>query len=178
MFTDTQKHALLGIARAAVTAEVTGQPVDAPPLANLPAASGAFVTLKRHGHLRGCLGTLECRLSLAEEVARCAASAAREDPRFTPVRASELPDLDVEVSVLGPFEPIDPHDSSAIVVGRHGLLVEQGKRRGLLLPQVAPEWGWNRDQFLEHACRKAGLAADAWQYGATVYRFEAEVFGG
>jgi AmmeMemoRadiSam system protein A len=177
MFTEPQKFALIHIARAAVTAEVTGQLLDTP-AADLPGASGAFVTLKYAGRLRGCLGTLECRRPLAEEVAQCAANAARNDPRFAPVDPSELPHLAIEVSVLGPLERIDPRDPDAIIVGRHGLLVEQGKRRGLLLPQVAPEWGWTRDQFLAHTCRKAGLPADAWQRGATVYRFEAEVFGG
>lgn len=177
MFTEPQKSALIHIARAAVTAEVTGELLEAPAV-DLPRASGAFVTLKHAGRLRGCLGTLECRKSLAEEVARCAANAARNDPRFEPVRASELPHLNVEVSVLGPLERIDPRDPDAIVIGRHGLVVELGARRGLLLPQVAPEWGWTRDQFLAHTCRKAGLPADAWQRGATVYRFEAEVFGG
>jgi AmmeMemoRadiSam system protein A len=142
-----------------------------------PAASGAFVTLKRGGRLRGCIGTLECRRPLAEEVARVAVSAAREDPRFEPLRASELEDLDVEVSVLGPLEAIDPHDPAAIEIGRHGLVVEQGRRRGLLLPQVATEWGWHREEFLSQTCVKAGLPRDAWRQGATVYRFDAVVFG-
>jgi hypothetical protein len=79
--------------------------------------------------------------------------------------------------VLGPIEPIDPLDPDAIIVGRHGLVVERGTHRGLLLPQVAPEWGWTRDQLLAQTCRKAGLAEDAWRHGARVYRFEAEVFG-
>jgi AmmeMemoRadiSam system protein A len=177
MFTDAQRHAMLELARAAVHAEVTGSPPPATVEIDLPGATGAFVTLKRRGQLRGCLGTLECRSSLAEEVARCAASAAREDPRFAPVAVSELADLDVEVSVLGPLESIDPLDLDAIVVGRHGLVVERGTHRGLLLPQVAPEWGWTRDQFLAQTCRKAGLPEDAWRHGARVYRFEADVFG-
>ena len=82
------------------------------------------------------------------------------------------------VSAGGPLERIDPLDPDSIVVGRHGLVVEQGWRRGLLLPQVAPEWGWDREQFLAHTCRKAGLPPDAWRRGADVYRFEADVFGG
>jgi AmmeMemoRadiSam system protein A len=177
MLTDDQRHAILEVARAAVHAEVTGRPPPATAEIDLPEATGAFVTLKHDGHLRGCLGTLECRRPLAEEVARCAASAAREDPRFAPVAVKELADLDVEVSVLGPLEPIDPLDPDAIIVGRHGLVVERGTHRGLLLPQVAPEWGWTRDQLLAQTCRKAGLAEDAWRHGARVYRFEAEVFG-
>jgi uncharacterized protein len=177
MFTDRQKLALLDIARAAVVAQVAGQVPAPTPAADFPSATGAFVTLKRAGQLRGCLGTLDCKQSLAEEVARCAASAAHDDPRFEPIRATELPDLHVEVSVLGPLEEIDPRGPEAVVIGRHGLVVERGSHRGLLLPQVAPEWGWNRDQFLAHACRKAGLPVDAWQHGAKVYRFEADVFG-
>jgi uncharacterized protein (TIGR00296 family) len=115
---------------------------------------------------------------MAEEVARVAISAAREDPRFEPVRPAELDDLDVEVSVLGPLEAIDPGDAGAIEIGRHGLVVEQGPRRGLLLPQVATEWGWGPEEFLSQTCAKAGLPPDAWRRGARVYRFAADVFGG
>lgn len=199
MFTEEQQRALVQIARDAVHACVTGQPRSTPPMEErrntppmqeprntrstrnveaFPDASGAFVTLKRHGELRGCIGTLVCRGPLAEEVARVAVSAAREDPRFQPVSPAELGDLDVEVSVLGPLERIDPLDATAVEVGRHGLVVEQGHRRGLLLPQVATEWNWDRETFLAQTCRKAGLPLDAWRRGATVYRFEADVFGG
>jgi AmmeMemoRadiSam system protein A len=157
---------------------VTGRelPVD-PPSGALPPATGAFVTLKRDGALRGCIGTLECRAPLADEIARVAICAAREDPRFEPVTASELDGLLIELSILGPLERIDPHDAAAIVIGRHGLVVEQGWRRGLLLPQVAEERGWDRDVFLAQTCHKAGLALDAWRRGAVVYRFSADVFG-
>lgn len=180
MFTDAQQRALVEIARAAVTEAITGRHSDAPrpdDLGQLSGASGAFVTLKRDGQLRGCIGTLECRRPLAEEIARVAVSAAREDPRFDPLRPAELDDLDVEVSVLGPLEEIDPRDPGAIEIGRHGLVVEQGHHRGLLLPQVATEWGWDREQFLSHTCTKAGLAPDGWRRGAKVYRFAADVFG-
>ena len=185
MFTDDQKRALLDIARDAMTAQVRGGALEPrrgaeavqTAVRDVPQASGAFVTLKWRGELRGCLGTLECRRPLAEEVARLAQSSAHEDPRFEPVRPSELPDIRVEVSVLGPLEPIDPSDPAAIVVGRHGLVVEQGWRRGLLLPQVATEWGWDRETFLSHTCAKAGLPRDSWKQGAKVYRFAADVFG-
>ncbi|PYR94027.1 MAG: AMMECR1 domain-containing protein [Acidobacteria bacterium] len=204
MFTDAEKRALLEIARAAVIAQVTGrlasdhgrsQDWGQTPAVRLPTggqrddwgqtpdvplhtgASGAFVTLKRNGELRGCLGTLECRRPLEEEVARLAASTSHQDPRFEPVRSWELADLHFEVSVLGPLEAIDPRALDAFVIGRHGLVVEQGSRRGLLLPQVATEWKWNREEFLAHTCRKAGLPGDAWQRAASVYRFDAEVFG-
>ena len=85
--------------------------------------------------------------------------------------------MSVEVSVLGPLEPIDPADASVITLGRHGLVAEQGERRGLLLPQVATEWGWTTEQFLRQTCVKAGLPGDAWQRGARIFRFDAEVFG-
>jgi AmmeMemoRadiSam system protein A len=177
MLTDVQRQALVQLARHSVTAQVTGVPSSSGPFpCELPAVYGVFVTLKRAGELRGCLGTLRCRRELAEEVARCAADSASVDPRFPPVGTGELPDISVEVSVLGPLEEIDPVIESTIVVGRHGLVAEQGTRRGLLLPQVAIEWGWTREQFLHHTCIKAGLPADAWRRGARVYRFEAEVF--
>jgi AmmeMemoRadiSam system protein A len=178
LFTEAQQRALLEIARAAVTEATTGRRLDRPHAADFPEVAGAFVTLKRDGRLRGCIGTLQCRLPLAEEIARVAVSAAREDPRFAPLTVSELDGLDVEVSVLGPLEPIDPHDPDAIVIGRHGLVVELGRRRGLLLPQVATEWAWDRRMFLSQTCVKAGLAPDSWQSGAAVYRFAADVFCG
>jgi AmmeMemoRadiSam system protein A len=177
MFTEAQQRALVEIARGAVAERLTGRKPALQLPQDLPEASGAFVTLKKKGELRGCIGTLECRGPLAEEVARVAVSAAREDPRFEPVRPSELEEIDVEVSVLGPLEEIDPFDPKAIVIGLHGLVVERGYRRGLLLPQVATEWGWDREAFLAHTCAKAGLPADAWRTGAKVYRFAAEVFG-
>lgn len=177
MLNDAQKHALVDLARRTIIAHVT-RSGDAIALDTaMPEASGVFVTIRRRGELRGCLGTLQCSRGLADEVARCAADAASVDSRFSPVNRDELPDLGVEVSVLGPLEGIDPEAPGAIVIGRHGLVAELGTRRGLLLPQVAPEWGWTVDQFLRQTCTKAGLPADAWQHGARIYRFEADVFG-
>ena len=177
MLTDDQKRFVLDLARVAVVEQVTGEGIAAPPARELPDASGVFVTLKARGVLRGCLGTLESRDGLARDVARCAADAASADPRFAAVSAGELPEISIEVSVLGPLEEIDPLDASAVVIGRDGLVVEQGRHRGLLLPQVATEWDWTREQFLRQTCLKAGLDGDAWQRGARVFRFEAEVFG-
>lgn len=179
MFTDAQKQALVALARESVrgAARGTGAPPTVTVAGEFPDASGAFVTLKRGGHLRGCIGTLQCLRPLPEEIARVAVSAAREDPRFDPLRESELEGLEVEVSVLGPLERIDPADPDAIEIGRHGLVVERGHRRGLLLPQVATEWGWDREQFMAQTCVKAGLPPDAWRQGAAVYRFAAIVFG-
>lgn len=178
MLSDAQKHALVDLARRTIVAHVTrsGDPVALD--TDVPQASGVFVTIKRHGELRGCLGTLQCSRGLADEVARCAADAASVDPRFPPVSREELPELGVEVSVLGPLEEIDPQAPGAIVIGQHGLVAELGTRRGLLLPQVAPEWGWAVDQFLRQTCIKAGLPPDAWRQGARIFRFVADVFGG
>lgn len=182
MLTDEQKRALLDIARIAIRRQVLGRrasEASAPDTAAMgfPAAEGAFVTIKNRGALRGCLGTLTCVAGLEVEIARCAADAASQDPRFAPIGPDELPDVSLEVSVLGPLEAIDPLDETAISIGRHGLVVEEGRRRGLLLPQVATEWGWTVEQFLRQTCVKAGLAPDAWRHGARVYRFDAEVFG-
>ena len=184
MLSDAQRAALLSVAHESLAIfssaadkskpfEGRGVEVDLP----LPHASGVFVTLKKRGALRGCLGTLKLNADLGSEVARCAIDAATEDPRFPPVAVDEIPELAVEISVLGPLERIDPTDSEAIVIGRHGLVVERGFNRGLLLPQVATEWGWTVEQFLRQTCRKAGLPEEAWQHGAQVFRFEAEVFG-
>jgi AmmeMemoRadiSam system protein A len=168
---------LLRIARESVVSQLTGtvQALDVP--TELPGASGVFVTLKRRGELRGCLGTLECREGLAQEVARCARESSTLDPRFAPVSLDELAEISIEISILGPLEEIDPAVENAFLIGRHGLVVEHGHRRGLLLPQVATEWGWTREQFLRQTCRKASLADDAWQRGARVFRFDAHVFG-
>ena len=177
LLTDAQKRVLLQLAREAVAAQVAGEAPPMPPVMPFPDASGTFVTVKTHGALRGCLGTLESRDGLARDVARCAADAASQDPRFAPVSPAELPAIAIDVSVLGPLESIDPRSPGAVIVGRHGLVVEQGRRRGLLLPQVATERGWTAEQFLGHTCIKAGLPRDAWRHGAQVFRFEADVFG-
>ncbi len=177
MFTEAQQHALVDVARRTIGARVSGAADPAVPGGDWPEASGVFVTIKRRGALRGCLGTLEPGRRLADDVARCAADAATVDPRFPPVTAAELSGLTVEISVLGPLEEIAPHAARAIVIGQHGLVAELGARRGLLLPQVAPERGWTVDQFLGQTCVKAGLPPDAWQHGARISRFEAEVFG-
>jgi hypothetical protein len=176
LLNDVQRQFLLQLARESMAAAVTGGDRTDPQLLELPDASGVFVTIKRRGELRGCLGTLRVRRHLALEVARCAVDSASSDPRFPPVAPSELADLSLEISVLGPLEPIDAHPE-AFTIGVHGLVAEQGYRRGLLLPQVATEWGWTPEQFLTHTCLKAGLSADAWQCGATFYRFAAEIFG-
>ena len=183
MLTPAQRRALIALARASIVQKVHGPAAgqDAAhaaraALGELPDASGVFVTIKSRDALRGCLGTLQNRLGLAGEVARCAVESASEDPRFPPVSAHETDGLTLEISVLGPLEEIEPRPE-AFTVGEHGLVVEEGFRRGLLLPQVATEWGWTAEQFLGQTCLKAGLPRDAWRHGARIYRFSAEVFG-
>jgi AmmeMemoRadiSam system protein A len=177
MFTESQRQSALGVARDAIVARLADRPYGVPAGAALPPACGVFVTLKVQGHLRGCLGTLECRRGLLEEIARCAADAATVDPRFSPLPPEQLPEVSIEISVLGPLERVDPERFADIVVGQHGLVVEYGRQRGLLLPQVARERRWDGTEFLRQTCIKAGLPPDAWRNGADVYRFEAEIFG-
>jgi AmmeMemoRadiSam system protein A len=135
---------------------------------------GVFVTLHARGRLRGCIGVMEAFEPLGVAIARCAASAAFEDSRFPPVTAEELPELQIELSLLSPPEPILPGN---IEIGKHGLLISQAAKRGLLLPQVAVQHKLTREQFLEETCRKAGLARNAWQEPETqILGFTSEVF--
>lgn len=135
----------------------------------------AFVTLTRHGALRGCIGSLSAEQPLSSAIPRLAVSSATEDPRFPRVSRDEVDDLRIEISVLSPPEDARPEE---VEVGRHGLIVERGFRRGLLLPQVATEHHLDREQFLAATCQKAGLPADAWKDPATrLQTFTAEVFG-
>jgi AmmeMemoRadiSam system protein A len=173
---EREKQLLLQIARSALTLGVANKP----PLRNSPSEvflqqpAGAFVTLHRRGRLRGCVGQLPGRDSLAAVVAHCACAAALEDSRFAPVTSAELSEIDIEVSVLSA-----PEDAKleAIEPGRHGLLVSRGMQRGVLLPQVASQFKWGAQRFLEETCVKAGLDRDAWKDPATrVQAFTAEVF--
>lgn len=136
---------------------------------------GAFVTLHVGKRLRGCIGVIVAKEPLGETVVRCAASAALEDPRFRPMQPEELATLEIEISLLSPLEPIRPEE---IEIGKHGLLVEQGFHRGLLLPQVATEHHLEREQFLKETCFKAGLPADSWKApGTQIYGFTCEIVG-
>jgi hypothetical protein len=136
---------------------------------------GAFVTLHtREGELRGCIGTMSAHGPLIETIREMAIAAGTDDPRFPPVTARELANLRYEISVLSALEPMAAQD---VVPGKHGLMVARGGRRGTLLPQVATEYGWNRVEFLEHTCRKAGLGPDAWKHPDTaIYGYTAQVF--
>jgi uncharacterized protein len=176
MTSDADRALLLQLARDTIAAHVCGALPSPLPAADVCARlGGAFVSLHCRGDLRGCIGHIGADEPLGSVVSRCAVAACSTDPRFPAVTASELPHLDIELSLLGPLEAIGgPAD---IAIGRHGLVVEIGWRRGLLLPQVATEWQWDAETFLAHTCRKAGLPNDAWQKGAKMWRFEAEVFG-
>lgn len=170
------RQRLLALARRAIEARVRHQPAPAPDRGGaLEWPRGAFVTIHCQGDLRGCLGRLDPDEPLAATVAHLAASVSDSDPRFEPVRLSELDNLDVEISVLTPEREVT--SIADVEIGRHGLIVEQGGRRGLLLPQVAAEYGWDAEVFVAHTCLKAGLPADAWRHGARILVFEAQVFG-
>ena len=176
MTSDHDRQLLLTLAREAIQAYVGAAPAHvAAESGVLAAAGGAFVTLHKDGDLRGCIGHIEPNEPLGTVVTRCAVAAAATDPRFPPVAAHELPQIEIEISLLGPLETI--HGPEEIEVGRHGLVVERRWQRGLLLPQVATEWRWNAETFLAQTCYKAGLPRDAWKRGAKIWRFEAEVFG-
>jgi AmmeMemoRadiSam system protein A len=173
---ETDRCAMLELARRAIAEAVSLQkPVQVIPQNGVFAEKhGVFVTIHARGRLRGCIGVVEAFEPLGDSVARCAASAALHDPRFSPVRPEELPDLNLEISVLSIPEPIRPED---IEIGKHGLLVTQTAKRGLLLPQVAVEHRLSREKFLEETCRKAGLKAEAWQEPETqILGFTCEVF--
>jgi AmmeMemoRadiSam system protein A len=136
---------------------------------------GVFVTLKIKKNLRGCIGYVEGIKPLQEAVVDMAISAAFRDPRFSPITKSELDDLQVEISVMSPLEEINSPDE--IVIGTHGLVIEKGFNRGLLLPQVATEYNWDSETFLAHTCLKAGLPKEAWKDKETkILVFAANVF--
>ena len=174
--TDDEKKRLLEIARESIHAYLTtGVTPDFDVPGKFRQDGAAFVTLTRNGRLRGCIGHTVATQPLVRTVAECAVSAAVSDPRFPPVKQEELGLLDIEISVLTPLEPVRTLED--ILVGRDGLMIVKGRHRGLLLPQVAKDYGWTREEFLRQTCRKAGLAPrDYLAPDATVYRFQALVF--
>ncbi|MBN2008682.1 AmmeMemoRadiSam system protein B [candidate division KSB1 bacterium] len=174
---DDDKATLLTIARQAIECAVSGK--SAPKLTVsspiLNEQRGGFVTLTKHSQLRGCIGYIQAVKPLAETIQEMAQAAATRDPRFTPVKKNEVDDLHIEISVLTPIREIS--DVNEIEVGKHGIIIERGMRSGLLLPQVATEYGWDRTTFLQHTCQKAGLPMDAWQQKDTVIKiFSADIF--
>ena len=173
-----ERRSLLRAAREAIAAQLAGRQAELPlATGGLRGARGAFVTLRRlsDDELRGCVGQMEPSEPLLDTVAAMAIAAATRDGRFDPVTASELAALRIEISVLSPLVPIRPSD---VEVGRHGLLLRYGDKRGVLLPQVPLEHGWDRETFLGHTCEKAGLPADTWRRpDVELSGFTATVFG-
>jgi uncharacterized protein len=165
------------LARASI-GQALGVETPAPPgleSAHLNEPRGVFVTLHREGELRGCIGFVDARFPLQAAVREVAVKAATEDPRFLPVGRSELADVELEISVLSPLELVE--SVQEIQVGTHGVMVDAGYSRGLLLPQVATEYGWDREQFLSHTCLKAGLPASRWKEPELrIYTFTTEIF--
>jgi len=180
MLSERQRKQLLTLARDTIARVLDGR---APDLSGagfddvLREPSGAFVTLTTHrDELRGCIGSIAPVAPLYEAVVKNAINAAFRDPRFYPLRPDELDDIKIEISVMGPIERVKSIDE--IVVGRDGLIISRGANAGLLLPQVATDYGWDRDTFLSQTCVKAGLPPDAWKSAdAKIEKFSAEVFG-
>jgi AmmeMemoRadiSam system protein A len=174
----SERKTLLGLARRAVEARVKGERLPPEtPSGRLSERQGAFVTLRRKadGELRGCIGYPEPTLPLSEAVVRGAQAAATADTRFASIGAEELSAIRIEISILTPMAKTRPEE---VRVGTDGLVVRCGARQGLLLPQVATEWGWDRETFLAETCRKAGLPRDSWQKpGTEIFAFQAEVIG-
>ena len=174
-FSDEERALLLRLAHDSISSALEHREISLePPTPHLAEPRGAFTSLYLHEELRGCVGYILPTCSVFRAVAETARAAAFDDNRFPPVSREEAPHLEIELSILSPAQPIRPED---IEVGRHGLLINWHGRRGLLLPQVPVERAWDAQTFLEQTCRKAGLPADAWQNGATIEAFSAEVFG-
>ncbi len=174
---EKERGILLESARESIESSLEQRPPawpDAP--ASLSVPRGSFVTLSEGKRLRGCIGRLTPSGPLIDTVRTMARAAAFEDPRFPPLTLQEWDGVSIEISVLGPMERMASVEE--VVLGQHGLYIVQGFRAGVLLPQVATEWGWSRGEFLEQVCRKAGLPAGSWKDpSAELYRFEAAVFG-
>ncbi|MFH1058129.1 MAG: AmmeMemoRadiSam system protein A [Pseudomonadota bacterium] len=174
----TEKKRLLAVARETISELTQGRRPAAHPadLEGLEFQRGAFVTLHRRGQLRGCIGNFVSQAPLVRTVEEMALAAASQDPRFPPVRAPEMAEIDLEISVLSPLKPIG--DVGEIEVGRHGIYIISPRGRGVLLPQVATEYGWDRGTFLDQTCVKAGLRPGCWRDPDTqILIFSAQVFG-
>ncbi len=175
--TEDEKRLALSIARTAISSALNGEDYKAvkiPEGSALQARLGLFVTLHKNHHLRGCIGNFTSELPLYENIIEMAHSAAFSDPRFTPLTLEELPNIHIEISVLSAMRKIK--DVSEIEVGRHGIFIEKGYARGVLLPQVATENNFDRETFLEHTCMKAGLAPGCWTEDVNIFIFEADIF--
>jgi uncharacterized protein len=176
MISPEEKRELLALAREAITRALTGVSGSRrlPRSPGLEQRCGLFVTLKQSGRLRGCIGYIECTRPLGDVVGEIAVKSALEDPRFPPLAAAELPRTSIQLSILSPLRRMQ--GIGELVIGTHGLLLELGPHRGLLLPQVAVEFGWDPEAFLEGAARKAGLHREAWRdREAKISIFTAEI---
>jgi AmmeMemoRadiSam system protein A len=173
---DAERVLSLTLARAAIGEFLENRrEIAVPPEPFYEEPRGVFVSLKLNGELRGCIGYMEALMPLGKAIIHCAIQSATQDPRFPPLDLSELELVKIEISVLSPLEKIE--DPNSVEVGTHGLVIAAGNRRGLLLPQVPTEWGWDRETFLNYTCRKAGLPSEAWRDPETsIYVFSAEVF--
>jgi AmmeMemoRadiSam system protein A len=173
-FSSEERGLLLRLAHQAISSTLEQREISlVAPSPHLAEPRGAFATLYYRGDLRGSVGYVFPVTSLYRTVAESACGAAFDDSRFPPVTRDEAPELRVSLSVLSPLHPVRPEQ---VEIGRHGLLISQGHYRGLLLPQVPLEHGWDRIAFLEQTCRKAGLSRNAWETGAKLEAFTAEVF--
>ena len=173
--TAKERKELLELARATIIAAVSGQPLPTPakPGKGLLTEAGCFVTIKQQGQLRGCIGSFTAERPLWQTVQQMAISAATKDPRFYPMKPADLQNFTLEISVLSPLQQIESVEQ--IKVGVHGLYLIKGPYHGVLLPQVATEYGWDRETFLRQTCRKAGLPDDTWQKECEIYIFSAEI---
>jgi AmmeMemoRadiSam system protein A len=173
-YSQQERTLLLKLAHDAIDSALIGKSISTePPTPHLAEPRGAFTTLHIEGKLRGCVGYVVPLYPLYRTIAETAVAAALQDDRFPPVIRAEAPLVQIEISILSPIKPIVPEE---IVIGKHGLVVSRGSYRGLLLPQVPLEWGWDRETFISQTCRKAGLPPDAWKMGATLEAFTAEIF--
>lgn len=173
-FSKEERLLLLRLARDSIASVFEGHAISLDsPTPHLAELRGAFTSLYLGGELRGCVGYFLPASSVYRAVGETARAAAFNDNRFPPVTQEQAPGLEIELSILSSPQPIE---AEAVEVGRHGLLISQHGRRGLLLPQVPPERRWDRITFLEQTCRKAGLPPDAWRKGATIQAFTAEIF--
>jgi len=174
-FSVEERALLLRLAHESILSALDGREIPlGSPTAHLAEPRGVFTTLYLQGELRGCVGYVLPVSSLYQAVAETARAAAFEDGRFFPVTQQEAPELHVDLSILSVPKVIHADE---VEIGRHGLVISMAGRRGLLLPQVPVEHNWDRVTFLEQTCRKAGLPRDAWQKGAKIEAFTAEVFG-
>ena len=173
--TKEERRELLYIARASVSSYLNASGADiSSSLDGLQRKGGIFVTIHKHGNLRGCIGIFASDKPLYKTVAEMAAKAAFKDPRFSPLTNNELKEIDFEISVLSPLREIN--DTKKIEIGRHGIYITKGTSSGVLLPQVATEQGWDLETFLSHTCIKAGLSMDEWQRDVKIEIFSAQIF--